>query len=88
MALDHSKPALACPSLYSTIRLAHLVQHIRDRLKSFIKKQDGPKRSAPFAHGPRQSIYAAKAAVKYVGDFSVAMLIMPTDSLKQYGTWS
>ena len=66
MALDLNKSALACPSLYSTIRLAHLVSCIKNRLKSLIQKHDGPKGSAPGSNDRKQSIHAAKDAIKYV----------------------
>lgn len=74
MALNDSKPAIACPSLYSTIRLAHLVQHIKDRLKSLIQKQDGAELSMPYTYGQKQGIRAAKEAIKYVANTGATMI--------------
>ncbi len=68
MALDHdhNQPALARRSLYSTIRLAYMVQFIKNRLKSLIQPQNGLTRTAPNPKSRKQSVHSSNDTIMYV----------------------
>ena len=66
MEVFHTKPVMALPPLYSTVKLARIVQRVKDRLKSCIKRCLLSRKTAQYARPTHVDTNARKTVIRWV----------------------